>query len=166
MNQKNKSHKITLPTLVAYNSTDEAQRLITTKYGYPRARNVKELEHRLAQIIVKHPDGLKSVTMIHPHADLILEHHRPVKMEGGGESGYRNATGFPPEPTYVFRGQGVEPTLMEVEDWGDVRYRRRPDNYSADGTVNKILGTGGIILGILAFGTILVAFGNQQRSYK
>jgi hypothetical protein len=165
------SHRIALPTIIAYNSTEQAQRLITTKFGYPRARNVKELELRLAQIIKGFPDGLKTIAQIHPDKDLILQYNAPNMMEGGVSNGnYYNSSGLPPDTIYVPSWAGTTPTLMAVEDWGDVRIKTVRGGYdSADGSNfsgKKIIGAGGIILGVLALGTLLVAFGEKKRSFS
>jgi hypothetical protein len=161
------SHRIALPTIIAYNSTEQAQRLITTKFGYPRARNVKELELRLAQIIKGFPDGLKFIAQIHPDRDLILQYISP-KMEGGMSDGeFHNSTGLPPDILYVPSWAGTLPTLMAVEDWGDVRVRKVEAKYAnATGseTGKKLIGAGGIILSVLAVGALLVAFGERRRT--
>lgn len=164
---QNKSHKITLPTIIAYNSTAQAQKLIT-QHGYPRAKNVRELEVRLAQVIKEFGDeGLREIAKIHPHKDLILQYNAVRMMEGGKGNGYYNNTGLPPEILYVYKESGVLPTLMEVDDWGNTRYRRDGNNNYADGSgvASKIIGAGTIILGVLALGTLLVAFGEKKRSY-
>lgn len=156
------SNRIPLPTIIAHNSTEQAQRLITTKFGYPRARNVKELELRLAQIIKGFPDGLKNIALIHPDRELILQYNMP-KMEGGvGENGFHNSTGLPPDITYVPSWAGTIPTLMEVEDWGDVRVRKMRGGYeeaSGNETEKKSsIGAGTVILSSLVLGSLLVAF--------
>lgn len=163
------SNRIPLPTIIAHNSTEQAQRLITTKFGYPRARNVKELELRLAQIIKTFPDGLKSVSQIHPDKDLILEHNAVRMMEGGKVNGYFNSTGLPPDIVYVPSYSGTEPTLMAVEDWGDVRIKKIKGGYEgADGAasnkISDIIGAGTIILSVLALGTAIVVFGEVKKS--
>ena len=178
MNQNKKSsHKITLPTYLAYNATEPAQRLITTKYGFPRARNVKELEHRLAQIISGFgSEGLREVAKIHPDRDLVL-HHNAIKMMEGGRSdnGFYNNTGLPPDPMYVYRDSGVLSTHQDSlagdwGDWGDVNLSRnmmmrRGNNYNADGSKGaKLIGAGTIILSVLALGTLFVAFGERRRA--
>jgi hypothetical protein len=159
-------NRIPLPTIIAYNSTEQAQRLIT-KFGYPRAVNVKELETRLAQVIKNFGDeGLKEIAQIHPDKKLILTYNAVKMMEGGSGNGeYYNNTGLPPDPMYFYRDSGVLPTLQEFEDWGDVRYKI---NYNmADGSggkkISDMIGAGAIILSLFAFGTALIAFGEKQR---
>lgn len=167
MKQSNKSSskRITLPTYLAYNATEPAQRLITTKFGYPRANNVKELQFRLAEIITKHPDGLRAVAQIHP--DLQLMKHG---MEGGkslGKDGnyYSFSTSDIP---YITADMGVEPTIMGDFDWGDIRIR--PNSfYTADGGANaagtKTIGAGSIILGVIALGAIFIALGERRVAH-
>lgn len=168
MKPNNSSHKIALPTLIAYNSTEQAQRVIT-KFGYPRAGNVKELETRIAQVIKNFGDeGLKEIAQIHPDKKLILTYNAVKMMEGGKSNGeYYNNTGLPPDPMYFYRDSGVLPTLQEFEDWGNIRYRR---NYNmADGSggkkVSDVIGAGAVILSLFALGTVLIAFGERQRNF-
>lgn len=166
-NKKSSNHKISLPTIVAYNSTPQAQKLIV-QHGYPRANNVRELEVRIAQVIKEFGDkGLSEVAKIHPHRDLILQYNAVKMMEGGSkDSQYHNGTGLPPETLYVYKDSGVLPTLMEVEDWNNVRTKKMAGEYAADGSGKKLIGAGTIILSFLALGTLLVAFGNKERSYR
>ncbi len=162
--QGNNKYRIPLPTLIAHNATEQAQRLITTKFGYPRAKNAEELKLRLAQIIKTFPDGLKSVAQIHPDRDLILEHNA-TRMEGGGANGYHNSTGLPPDIIYVPSYAGTLPTLMEVGDWGDVQTKKINGGYNADGSVpsktGSGIGAGAFILGAIALGALFIALGER-----
>jgi hypothetical protein len=74
--QKGKPQKkdITLMTLLAYESTPDARRLLK-KYGYPDAKSYGDLEIKLAELYYAIPDKLsfeKELAEIHPHKNWIL----------------------------------------------------------------------------------------------
>lgn len=72
--------EITLMTLLAYESTEDAQKLLQ-KYKKPKAKNFADLEVKLGELYVSADDKLKlekEMASIHPHKKWLMERTEPV----------------------------------------------------------------------------------------
>lgn len=82
--QNNKKRDITLMTILAYESTNGAQKLLK-KYNKPAGKDYADLEVKLADLYFNVPDKVqleKEMASIHPHKNWILENVEPlVKIE-------------------------------------------------------------------------------------
>jgi hypothetical protein len=82
--QNNKKRDITLMTILAYESTNDAQKLLK-KYNKPGGKDYADLEVKLADLYFNVPDKVqleKEMASIHPHKNWILENVEPiVKIE-------------------------------------------------------------------------------------
>lgn len=80
MSEKKSKPEITLMTLLAYEATDDAQKLLK-KYTNQTAKNFADLEVKLGELYVKAEDKLKlekEMARIHPHKKWIFERSEPV----------------------------------------------------------------------------------------
>ena len=158
---KNRIRKISLPALIAYNATPQAQKLIV-QFGKLPAKNYKELQVRLAQIINEFGDeGLKAISKIHPDRDLILDYNA-IKMEGGDRGDgyyYGFNTNFRPEYP-LWANSGIQDTIMGW-DIGNAAYRMAAGDDKGNG--KNIITAGGVIVGVLALGLIITAFSGGGR---
>lgn len=80
MSAKKSKPEITLMTLLAYEATDDAQKLLK-KYTNQSAKNFADLEVKLGELYVKAEDKLKlekEMARIHPHKKWIFERSEPV----------------------------------------------------------------------------------------
>jgi hypothetical protein len=80
MSAKKSKPEITLMTLLAYEATDDAQKLLK-KYTNQSAKNFSDLEVKLGELYVKAEDKLKlekEMARIHPHKKWIFERSEPV----------------------------------------------------------------------------------------
>ena len=165
VSNKNTNRKISLPALIAYNATPQAQKLIV-QFGKLPAKNYKELQVRLAQIINEFGDeGLKAISKIHPDRDLILDYNA-IKMEGGDRGDgyyYGFNTNFRPE-YFLTQNDGIQGTIMGW-DIGNAGYKMASGTQANVGKGKKIIGVGGVILSLLALGLVITAFGERKRTY-
>lgn len=79
-NKRQQKPEITLMTLLAYEATDDAQKLLQ-KYGKPKAKNFADLEVKLGELYIGADDKLKlekDMAKIHPHKKWIMERSEPV----------------------------------------------------------------------------------------
>lgn len=75
-----KKPEITLMTLLAYEATEDAQKLLQ-KYKKPKAKNFADLEVKLGELYVSVEDKLKlekEMASIHPHKKWLMERSEPV----------------------------------------------------------------------------------------
>jgi len=80
MSAKKSKPEITLMTLLAYEATDDAQKLLK-KYTKQTAKNYADLEVKLGELYVKADDKLKlekEMAKIHPHKKWIFQRSEPV----------------------------------------------------------------------------------------
>lgn len=167
-----KVSRISLPTLLAYNATPQASKLVV-KYGKTPPSSYKDLQLKLAQIISEFKtEALKDMALIHPDRSLILAStgNRMDGINRGDGYFYHNSDGggtnFRPymdnPPIGYVQGTGMNTSML---DWGnvDVYLAAQGERLARQ---KKILGTGALILGVVAFGALLVAFGERQRSYQ
>lgn len=77
---------IPITAYIAFNKPKQAQELLE-KYGMKRAKNVRDLIHRLDVLMMKKKeDALKEFAMLHPDRELIL-HYSENKSGACGCSG-------------------------------------------------------------------------------
>jgi len=72
--------EITLMTLLAYEATEDAQKLLQ-KYKKPKAKNFADLEVKLGELYLSADDKLKlekEMACIHPHKKWLIERTEPV----------------------------------------------------------------------------------------
>lgn len=84
-NRRRKTRKpdITLMTLLAYEATSDARKLLK-KYGAKDARGYADLEQRLSELYVSTPDKVqleKDLAAIHPHKKWLLKTMPPVEVK-------------------------------------------------------------------------------------
>lgn len=75
-----KKRDITLMTVLAYESTNDAQKLLK-KYNQAPGKDYADLEVKLANLYFNVPDKVqleKEMASIHPHKKWILEHVEPI----------------------------------------------------------------------------------------
>lgn len=78
MSRKKKKNYIPIQTLIAYNNTDAALKLLEKK-GY-QAKNLNDLQIMLTELYKTAPDKMeieREFVEIHPHKNLILKHLAP-----------------------------------------------------------------------------------------
>ena len=168
-----KESRISLPALLAYNATPQASKLVV-KYGEAPPTSHKDLKIKLSKVIAKFKgQALKDVAEIHPDRNLILSSssNRMDGVDRGDGYYYHNSDGggtnFRPymdnPPIGWMQGTGMNTSML---DWGNVDYYRAANGARLSINTKKILGTGAVILGVVAFGALLVAFGERRRSYQ
>jgi exonuclease VII large subunit len=83
-NRKPQKPEITLMTLLAYEATEDANKLLQ-KYNKGKAKNYSDLEVKLGELYISADDKLKlekEMAKIHPHKKWIMERSEPlVKVE-------------------------------------------------------------------------------------
>ena len=84
-NRRRKTRKpdITLMTLLAYEATSDARKLLK-KYNAKDARGYADLEQRLSELYVSTPDKVqleKDLAAIHPHKKWLLKTIPPVEVK-------------------------------------------------------------------------------------
>lgn len=165
-------HKISFIKYVAYNNTPEARRLIV-KFGQMPAKNIQELEARLAYVVKEFKqEALSAIANIHPDKDLILQYAGKSQMtgqHGNGEYVYSNACGC---DSHSCNGK----CKCKKDEHSNFVTNYRSDVYDptlgysgADGSGStktpKWVGTGVVIGAIFLLGALIVSAGETQRSY-
>ncbi len=98
---------ITLPMLLAANSTKKANELVV-KYGMPKPKNQQELIMRLSQMLrTGSEDVAKDFVEIHPHTDFIMEVKTPQII--GNVAAEKEKTSKPICPG---KGMNINPEVM------------------------------------------------------
>lgn len=171
VSNRSRNPKISLPTLLAYNATPQASKLVV-KYGKTPPTSYKDLQLKLAKIVSEFKgEALRDMALIHPDRNLILASVSGNRMDGinrndgyyyhnsdGGGTNFRPYMDNPP----IGWVQGSDNTPML--EYGNVDVYRAAEGERL-AKAKKVLGTGAIILGVVAFGALLVAFGERQRAY-